>query len=325
MANLALSAVALSLLGSAQALNHQTTNFSNSATSLRLLYQNNLNASDDVNHVGAILLDAAPQSLGSSRCAALSEALLPLSILESHADDFEHSLAYLTYAGIFGNNQSYYVADGIVSVIYAGSGVVNLSTSNISSGEEALPILCTQSSNANEASIAVATESNELRIFSAGNTFVGFRNQKSFRFSGIPYTNPVQRFEYSTVYNSTGQIINATHDGPHCPQFNDTESSEDCLYLAIQTPFIPQAGSTTNLRPVLFTIHGGAYVSGYSSANSGLDGGNMVSRDDIVTVEFNYRLSTLGFLAVPGTDVKGNFGIGDQISALQVSLRVIRQ
>lgn len=33
--------------------------FSNSATSLTFLYQNNLNASDDINHVGAILLDAA--------------------------------------------------------------------------------------------------------------------------------------------------------------------------------------------------------------------------------------------------------------------------
>jgi len=34
-------------------------------------------------------------------------------------------------------------------------------------------------------------------------------------------------------------------------------------------------------------------------------------------VTINYRLGTLGFFAVPGTDVKGNFGIGDQINALQ--------
>jgi Carboxylesterase family len=37
-----------------------------------------------------------------------------------------------------------------------------------------------------------------------------------------------------------------------------------------------------------------------------------------VSVQVNYRLSTLGFLAVPGTDVKGNFGIGDQITGLEV-------
>lgn len=44
----------------------------------------------------------------------------------------------------------------------------------------------------------------------------------------------------------------------------------------------------------------------------------MASREDIVSVQINYRLSTLGFLAVPGTGVKGNLGIGDQITALEV-------
>jgi carboxylesterase type B len=34
-------------------------------------------------------------------------------------------------------------------------------------------------------------------------------------------------------------------------------------------------------------------------------------------VNVNYRLSTLGFLAIPGTAIKGNFGIGDQINALK--------
>ena len=37
-------------------------------------------------------------------------------------------------------------------------------------------------------------------------------------------------------------------------------------------------------------------------------------------VSINYRLSTLGFLAVPGTDVKGNYGIADQSLALDVGL-----
>ena len=34
-------------------------------------------------------------------------------------------------------------------------------------------------------------------------------------------------------------------------------------------------------------------------------------------MQFNYRLSTLGFLAIPGTNIRGNFGIGDQITALR--------
>lgn len=43
----------------------------------------------------------------------------------------------------------------------------------------------------------------------------------------------------------------------------------------------------------------------------------MASRGDIVVVTINYRLSTLGFLAVPGTSIKGNYGIADQVTALE--------
>ena len=71
-----------------------------------------------------------------------------------------------------------------------------------------------------------------------------------------------------------------------------------------------------NLRPVMFWIHGGGFTGG-SGADPGSDGGNLASREDIVVVNINYRLSTLGFLAIPGTNIKGNFGIGDQINALE--------
>lgn len=65
----------------------------------------------------------------------------------------------------------------------------------------------------------------------------------------------------------------------------------------------------------MFWIHGGGYTGGAGSEN---DGGNLASREDIVVVTINYRLSTLGFLAIPGTEIKGNFGIADQILALEV-------
>lgn len=38
-----------------------------------------------------------------------------------------------------------------------------------------------------------------------------------------------------------------------------------------------------------------------------------------MTVTINYRLGTYGFLAVPG-HLNGNYGLGDQATALQVSL-----
>jgi carboxylesterase type B len=65
----------------------------------------------------------------------------------------------------------------------------------------------------------------------------------------------------------------------------------------------------------MFWIHGGGFTGG-SGADALSDGGNLASKEDVVVVSINYRLSTLGFLAIPGTDIKGNFGIADQITAL---------
>lgn len=306
------------------------SSFSNSATSLTFLYQNNLNASD-INHAGAILLDPATQETGAAWCSSLGETLLPASTLQDHADNFQHIFSYLAFSGVAKANQEYYVENGVLAVTkMAEGGHFSVSTSNNAPRHDlgrVLPVLCSQSSHSNGATNAEATASNELRILSSGNTYVGFRNQKSFRFVGIPYANPVRRWEHSAVFDRTGETIQATEYGPDCAQAGDAAavSGEDCLHLNIQTPYLPkkEGGSTgtdrERLRPVMFSIHGGGFTGGSGGGSSGLDGGNMASREDIVSVQLNYRLSTLGFLAVPGTDIKGNYGIGDQITALKVS------
>jgi carboxylesterase type B len=68
----------------------------------------------------------------------------------------------------------------------------------------------------------------------------------------------------------------------------------------------------------MFWIHGGGFTGG-SGPDPLSDGGNLASREDIVVVNINYRLSTLGFLAIPGTNVAGDYDISDQITALEVS------
>lgn len=314
----AVTTLALYFTGFTQAAEFSNSSFSNSETSLTFIYQNNLNASDDINHVGAILLDPGTQDAANSRCALLGESLLTVETLQNHTDDFESALRYLEYADLVRAGQQYYVNGAILSVNLTQGGTLSYSASTSENGTRALPVLCSQSSTENGADNSQATSSNEISIPSNGNTYIGFRNQKSFRFNGVPYANPFQRFEYSTVYNATGQTVNATTYGPDCSQAGDTTSSEDCLFLNVQTPYIPRVGSAERLRPVMFSIHGGGFTGGNGGADSGLDGGNMASREDIVSVELNYRLSTLGFLAVPGTDVKGNYGIGDQITALEV-------
>ena len=128
------------------------------------------------------------------------------------------------------------------------------------------------------------------------------------------YADPPQRWVYSQPYSKTGMIINATVYGPQCSQPDQNGTSEDRLYLNIQTPYFLKAGSTNALRPVLFRIHGGGFT-GRTGSDPGSDGGNLAFREDIVVVTINCRLTTLGFLAIPGTDIKGNFGIGDQIVA----------
>ena len=288
---------------------------SNAATSLTFIYQNNLNASDDVNHQGAILLDPMTSTVGAKVCAALGETLLPRRTINNHNADFTHSLAYLEYAGHVGSYQKFHVQDGIVTL---QRDSVTLPFSAQAYGDEMLPVLCSQSSHQNSPSNATATTLNEISIESSGNTYIGFRNKKSFRFVGIPYANPTKRFEYSTVYNKSGKTITATTYGPDCAQqFEEDSSAEHCLFMNIQTPYIPRDGSKENLRPVLMSIYGGGFTGGNSGPDSGLDTGNLASREDIVGVQFNYRLSTLGFLAIPGTDVTGNFGIGDQVTALR--------
>ena len=286
---------------------------SNAGTSLTLLYQNNLNASDDVNHVGFILLDEFDQQDASVACEALNETLISSSTIQAHKTDFLESLSYVAYARRAAPLQLYYINNGVVAV---AEGAGELSFQPFPFGGLKLPVLCTQSSNQDQPGNAVATSGNEIRISAGGNTYIGYRNQKSFRFLGIPYANPPERFVYSTPYSPKGQTINATAYGSECAQGG--AGSENCLFLNIQTPYIPKEGCNDNLRPVMFWIHGGGFTGG-SGADPGSDGGNLASREDIVVVNINYRLSTLGFLAIPGTDITGNYGIADQINAMEVS------
>ncbi|KAL3427888.1 alpha/beta hydrolase (carboxylesterase) [Phlyctema vagabunda] len=290
---------------------------SNTKTSLTLLYQNNLNATDDVNHVGFILLDPLTQKDASGACAAIGESLLPTSLIQAHKSDFLQSLSYVALEGRATPIQLYYIKNAVVAV---AETVGELSFPTVPLGNLKLPVLCTQSSNQNQPGNAVVTAANQLTIESTRNTYIGYRNQKSFRFSGIPYANSPQRFVYSTPYSPTGQIINATAYGAQCAQSGS--GSEDCLFLNIQTPYLPKKGSSNDLRPVMFWIHGGGFTGG-TGADPGSDGGNLVSREDIVVVTINYRLSTLGFLAIPGTNITGNYGIADQINALDWTIKNI--
>jgi hypothetical protein len=280
---------------------------SNTETSLTAMFQNNLNGTDDINHIPFLVLDPVPEEDAAAACEAFGETLLSKATVDKYKSDFDTSLGYLDYSGQFGHSSQIYQIQGAVVVVDSRTGTV--SYGQPLSPWVPVPVLCTQSNAA-----TTANASNEIVVRAGTNNFIGFRSPKSFQFIGIPYANPHERWEYSSVYSQTHQTIQATVFGSECAQTVDT-GSEACLFLNIYTPFLPRAGTSENLRPVMLWIHGGAYTGG---AGSQTDGTNIVSREDIIFVTINYRLSTLGFLAIPGTSIKGNYGIGDQITALKV-------
>lgn len=94
--------------------------------------------------------------------------------------------------------------------------------------------------------------------------------------------------------------------------------SEDCLFLNVWTPYLPNPNSKPkkkNLRPVGVWIHGGAFTGGTAN-DATFDGANIVSRGDMVLVAINYRLLAFGYLALKDGKTNGNYGLADQITAL---------
>ncbi|MFM7684314.1 MAG: carboxylesterase/lipase family protein [Actinomycetota bacterium] len=81
---------------------------------------------------------------------------------------------------------------------------------------------------------------------------------------------------------------------------------EDCLYLNV---FRPEGAAPGADLPVLFWIHGGAYLTGGGSIGW-YEGSRLAARGNVV-VTINYRLGALGFLG------GGNWGTLDQICALR--------
>ena len=94
---------------------------------------------------------------------------------------------------------------------------------------------------------------------------------------------------------------------------NVTES-EDCLFLNIwvrKTSF--DSGKKV---PVMFWIHGGAFVEG-SASQTRFNGTMMAAYEDIIYVSVQYRLGPLGFLYMDEKLVTGNMGLWDQVEALK--------
>ncbi|WP_298675114.1 carboxylesterase family protein [uncultured Sphingomonas sp.] len=161
----------------------------------------------------------------------------------------------------------------------------------------------------------VATDTGRVR---------GIASERTEAFLAIPYAappvgalrwRPPQRAARWSGVRDAGAI------GPDCVQARDAGNphamAEDCLSINVWRPASRRAGALA----VVVWIHGGGYVAGGSSDPQ--TDGAAFARDGIIAVTFNYRLGRLGFFGFPALsaeyprEAKGNYGLLDQIAALQ--------
>jgi para-nitrobenzyl esterase len=145
-------------------------------------------------------------------------------------------------------------------------------------------------------------------------------------FRGIPYAAaPVgeRRWQAAGPVEPWKGVREATQFGPLALQGETfaprSAQSEDCLVLNIWTP----ANATADSKlPVLFWIHGGAFIQG-SGGQPRYDGSELAKRGAIV-ISINYRLGPLGLFAHPSLTAEskldeplGNYCLLDMIAALR--------
>lgn len=109
-------------------------------------------------------------------------------------------------------------------------------------------------------------------------------------------------------------VLNATLDGPLCPQPTTDPTSEDCLILNVYSSKLPTPTENTK-QPVIVFFHSGDFYKGGSA--SYLLGPHYLLDQDVVLVTVNYRLGSLGFLSTGDKESPGNYGLKDQVQALK--------
>ncbi|GAD96297.1 hypothetical protein NECHADRAFT_86156 [Paecilomyces variotii No. 5] len=157
------------------------------------------------------------------------------------------------------------------------------------------------------------------QVHISSGTLQGFSEQNVLKFLGIPYAAPPtgsRRWKSPDPPDAWEGVRDATSFGPVCPQtigacfdLRQQVQSEDCLYLNIWT----QTREAAAKQPVLVWIHGGGNLGG-SGSEDAYDGTYLAQRGATV-ITFNYRLGAFGYLA--HSDVGANFGVQDQIAALE--------
>ena len=137
-----------------------------------------------------------------------------------------------------------------------------------------------------------------LAVKCINGTFVGKRTDNIIAYKGIPFVGqqPVGSLRWKAPVDVTPNdgVYEAYHFAKLSVQDISISShqGEDCLYLNIWKT----EDATTEKKPVMVWIHGGAFVAGGTGIDL-FDCTNLIKENpDVIFVTVAYRLSVLGFL-----------------------------
>ena len=141
-------------------------------------------------------------------------------------------------------------------------------------------------------------------------------NKTAVAYLGIPFAK-ADRLEYPVPPNEWTSTLQANKIDKICPQPNLRPNklplmSEECLLLNVYVPANHTRNSST--LPVMLWIHGGAFILGDTL---GYDGSVLATEGNVIVVTAAYRLGAFGFLSSNSDNLKGNYGMLDQIEAMK--------
>src|SRR5579859_4379452 len=176
--------------------------------------------------------------------------------------------------------------------------------------------------------IAAAQQNLSLQVKTDNGIVEGKMQGTARAYLGIPYAAPPVgelRWKEPAPAKAWTGVRPAAEFGARCMQgrifddmvFRDAGPSEDCLMLNVWTP----AKVDRKKLPVMVWVHGGGFVAGASSEPR--QDGATLATEGVIVVSMNYRLGIFGFFELPeliadsGKNAAGNYGLLDQVAALQ--------
>lgn len=168
---------------------------------------------------------------------------------------------------------------------------------------------------------ACAAGEDDLVTFSQGQV-LGTRLPGDVRqFLGVPFAastdgdnkwlppQPRAPWDFVLDCRDWGAGCTQAHHNPDVPR----NQSLDCLNVNVFAPTLP-AGARV---PVMVFFNGGAFMEGSNQGPFGMYNGSKISQNGVVVVSANYRVGAFGYLATGREGINGNFGLMDQVAALQ--------